>query len=593
MRILPALLLALLTLLALLATACSDPGVPPQVYFPPEPKAEDFAGLQVPLTDTMPAAPSSSSPSSPSSPSDPSSPSAPSSTSAGPVWLIGIDGATWDLILPLIDAGILPNLKQLMDEGAHGTLLSEEPTISPALWATVATGFPRHVHGVANFVERRPGTYRTTEAGPRNRRVPALWNRVGAAGGTSAVISWFGSFPAESIAGLYVSKGFDPAKPGPRQVQPTSLTERLQSEAQVAIRRGDLESIGSTEFLRNTLLDDARTLGVLRALPDIDRHALVAVYFAGTDVAQHVTWRHMDPTSQAFPEDGAPDPGLAQAIGGYYRYIDAVVGELRSVAPKNATLAILSDHGAGPILPEQAYHLQLEVLLEQLGIGGDSGNGPLIAIGEMYRTEKRIWLNTIDGNPSGTIAGGDIRKTTQQYADRLRALQTETGDPLLADLQLHLDDVDRTPLDPVMTVRFSDAAMTARSVVDGDREISMDPVRLRHSDVSGGHRLNGILLLHGPQIRPGRLPESNLYQISPTLLYLLGLPQDRAMLAAGPANGGVLEEAILPERLAEFPIRMIDAYPGLENYSPLGWSTDEDPASDSQLEKLRTLGYIR
>ena len=53
----------------------------------------------------------------------------------GPVWVIGVDGATWDLLRPFAAAGELPNVAALMREGSWGTLRSEEPTISPALWS--------------------------------------------------------------------------------------------------------------------------------------------------------------------------------------------------------------------------------------------------------------------------------------------------------------------------------------------------------------------------------------------------------------------------------------------------------------------------
>ena len=45
------------------------------------------------------------------------------------VLIIGLDGATWDLMKPLTEKGKLPALKKLMDEGAHDDL---ESTITPS-----------------------------------------------------------------------------------------------------------------------------------------------------------------------------------------------------------------------------------------------------------------------------------------------------------------------------------------------------------------------------------------------------------------------------------------------------------------------------
>ena len=45
--------------------------------------------------------------------------------------LIGLDGADWNVIRPLIDAGKLPVLASLVRDGTSGDLQSLEPTISP------------------------------------------------------------------------------------------------------------------------------------------------------------------------------------------------------------------------------------------------------------------------------------------------------------------------------------------------------------------------------------------------------------------------------------------------------------------------------
>ena len=121
-------------------------------------------------------------------------------------------------------------------------------------------------------------------------------------------------------------------------------------------------------------------------------------------------------------------------------------------------------------------------------------------------------------------------------------------------------------------------------------------MRLRHTDVSGAHRPEGILILHGPAIAPGRLAEAaTLYNIAPTLLYLLGLPQDRNMLRYAPAGGGVLQEAIDPRTLEMHPIRMIASYPGVDRTGLLRSKAADshDPAAEEAMEKLRSLGYIR
>jgi predicted AlkP superfamily phosphohydrolase/phosphomutase len=557
-RVLP----ASLVVCVLLCSAC---GTAPQIgaelpEFPAEKSAADFPGLAYPPYEGEPPRPASLD---------------------GPVWLIGIDGATWDLMGPLLERGELPNIAALVEQGAHGILLSEEPTISPALWATIATGMPRFEHGIGNFMVKVPGSRQTVQAGPPDRRSPAIWEMVGAAGGRSTVISWFGSYPAEKISGTYISKGFDPDDLQPEQVHPDSLIATLREGARPRIRRQETEAIALSKFLNDTLVEDARSLAAWRTMVAHERSDFLALYFSGIDVVQHVTWRHMDPASQQFPQDGDPDPRFSGVIPAYYRFMDNALGEIRAAAPPGTTLVVLSDHGGGPMQPAEAYHFQLEVLLEQLGLMGEAG--PAFAISELYRHDKSIWIDLEQADPDAIRA-------------RLKGLRTDDGSPLFAVV------TDQTANDgwhadqPALTVRFSAAALVTSQLLDGDESFDFSPVRLRHTDVSGAHRQEGIVILHGPAIAPGRLAEAaSLYNIAPTLLYLLGLPQDREMLSHAPAGGGVLQEAIDPRVLDLHPVRMIAAYPGIDRSELLRSKAADspDPAAEEAIEKLRSLGYVR
>ena len=72
------------------------------------------------------------------------------------VWIIGLDGADWNILDPLIEAGALPNIAALRDESAWGVLLSDEPMLSPILWTSIATGKTPDQHGVTWFMSDAP-----------------------------------------------------------------------------------------------------------------------------------------------------------------------------------------------------------------------------------------------------------------------------------------------------------------------------------------------------------------------------------------------------------------------------------------------------
>ncbi len=565
---------ATLLLATALVAGCSSPDergvVLPEL--PGDVAPADFPGVSYPLASGPPTLPSPRS---------------------GPVVLIGIDAATWDLILPLVDDGRLPAFASLLSTGAHGVLLSEEPMLSAALWTTIATGVPRFVHGINDFVVKVPGRNREILPGPPNRHAPALWNLVGAAGGRSAVVGWYASFPAERIAGVYLSQDLDPADPQPGQVEPPELAAAIRQRAVVVLPDELVAKIAKSHFLHDALLRDAKAMAAFHAVAFAQPADLVAVYLPGLDVVQHLAWRHMDPASQQFPQDGPPDPALAEIIPAYYELVDGFVAHIVAMAPADATVVVLSDHGAGALQPEEAYHFQTDVLLRLLGLGGDD-SATLLTCGQLYRNDKDLWLNLVGVEEAGTVPLERASETAAAVAVRLRALTCADGRPLLAAVVDHTATAGWQPGRPALTIRFAPEALATPTVTDGATILDFAPVRFRQRDVSGNHRREGIIIVKGPAVRPGRLSSpATLYNIAPTVLYLLGLPQDGNMLRFAPAGGGVLTAAIDPAFLAGRPVTMVPSYPASDATAcPLPTAVDI-PAEAETMERLRALGYLR
>src|SRR4030042_5265280 len=94
------------------------------------------------------------------------------------VLVVGMDGATLDLIEPWANDGILPTLKRLMDEGVRGPLRSTIPPITGPAWTSFATGTNPGKHGLYDFLGRQPGTYRLASLHPTTRPGPSPWRRL-------------------------------------------------------------------------------------------------------------------------------------------------------------------------------------------------------------------------------------------------------------------------------------------------------------------------------------------------------------------------------------------------------------------------------
>ena len=68
------------------------------------------------------------------------------------VLVIGLDGATWDLIKPWVDEGKLPTFKKLLCEGTYGTLKTTIPPITLPAIPSFMTGKNPGKHGITSFV---------------------------------------------------------------------------------------------------------------------------------------------------------------------------------------------------------------------------------------------------------------------------------------------------------------------------------------------------------------------------------------------------------------------------------------------------------
>jgi tetratricopeptide (TPR) repeat protein len=119
--------------------------------------------------------------------------------------LVGWDGAEWNLIAPLLDAGKLPNLAKLVEGGVLAKLGSLSPVISAPLWTTVATGRRPEQHGICgNFEAAGEGIAPVSAAW---RRGSTLWEIVARAGRPAVAVDWPASAPAPGAPGLVLACG--------------------------------------------------------------------------------------------------------------------------------------------------------------------------------------------------------------------------------------------------------------------------------------------------------------------------------------------------------------------------------------------------
>jgi tetratricopeptide (TPR) repeat protein len=300
----------------------------------------------------------------------------------GRLLLIGLDGADWELLLPMIRAGRLPNLARLFREGAHGDLRSYDPMFSPMLWTTVATGKSPDKHGIADFLVKDPASGLRRPITSDFRKVKALWNILTDFHRPSGWVSWWASYPAEPLEGVMITEllahtmvrgsvddaASRPSLTWPRDylasrksllVPPSNvryedarrlfpLTEAEFEDAQARAPVEPPPSDTSKEppdplTFTVKMLAAEETYGNLAV--DLLRQDLpvVSVYFEGIDMVGH-RFQHYLPPKMAMVTD-AEFERFRGAVPAFYEMQDEMIGRLLEAAGPGTTTMVVSDHG--------------------------------------------------------------------------------------------------------------------------------------------------------------------------------------------------------------------------------------------------------
>jgi predicted AlkP superfamily phosphohydrolase/phosphomutase len=284
----------------------------------------------------------------------------------GRVLLVGIDGASFRVITPLLQDGRLPHLQELAREGIHGKLRAHMPLWSPRIWTSIATGKNPKKHGILGFVHDQV-LYRSTD-----RKVHALWNIASDRGLSVGVINWWDSYPPEKINGVMVSDHVIPgvtrkrrlahgAVPAPEKsplVFPLDWNERaiaIAENGQIATDFPDPFSETDafpgwvkTEPLSRAFQDDGRIVQLALEVDSELHPDLLLVYLPGIDCVSHWLWGNIE-SEDIYPPDLRPSPeerrAGARALYRYYEYTDALIGVLLARFGDDDLRIVVSDHG--------------------------------------------------------------------------------------------------------------------------------------------------------------------------------------------------------------------------------------------------------
>ncbi len=558
------------------------------------------------------------------------------------VVVFGLDGATFSILQPLMEAGHLPTLKALCDTGSQGELASVVPPVTAPAWSSFMTGKNPGKHGIYDFLvhDRRHGYDIPVNA--TLRRGKTLWQLLGEIGKKVLVLNVPTTYPPQSVNGILVSDFLTPD--GKRDfAYPPSLVAEVEGQFgpyplyfRIPAFAPNLSPANTELFLQEVRTMLEYKFKVAHYLLERYPSDFIMLHIWGVDRIQHELWNFIDPTHPRY--DARMDEQFRPHIVAYFSQLDAEIGRLVAAVGNEATVFIISDHGFGPIhkmidlnswLLQEGYmalkrsaltrirfaiwrtgldyhffikHCLLPVLrfaarwvnrspYRAIELLARKRRGMLLSLADVDWTATKafskstvggIYLNIVGVHPHGAVPPDEYHSLRDEIVQKFKALQDpDTGETIGGNLFLK-EDVYSGPF-----------TNDGPDIIYLPMERTYLPVSLfgfgssrcitENFFLPGNHHLHGVLIASGQFIEPGRLIQgASIMDLAPTILYLMGgaIPRDM--------DGRVLQEMVTAEFRQAHAVEFVDG----SDDTPEPADALSEADQQTIISRLKELGYL-
>ena len=485
----------------------------------------------------------------------------------GKVIIIGLDGATFDLIKPWVNDGKLPCLANLIKNGVWGNLRSVIPTISGPAWVSFMTGKNPGKHGILGFttnVDRNDEQAQLISS--LHVKDETLWQVLSSHGKRVGVLNVPITYPPQKVNGFLISGFMTP--PSAKVFTYPEELKRSIPDYRIGVRRGWQSEDGKTSIrkLQDELIAgefhdiaERRTAAAVQLMSQWDPDFFMVV-FKGTDEMQHFFW------------------GREDILLEYYQKIDKSIDRILTESSKDSNVLIISDHGFGPAATKS---FSTNAWLQQAGLLKEKHDLKSSLLGTVYRLARDIttktklkkrlpsrsvaaarkvavqslsWnetkaygrkitglaainINLKGREPKGVVeAGHEYEELRDKVIKRLRSLKDpETGEAVMAEV-FRNNEIYWGP----NLAKVPDIIGIPNSRYYVDPSIFSKSIFSAYSPGNPGQhwaQLNGILIASGPDIKGGeKIEGACLIDVAPTVLHMMSLPVSQDM------DGRVLNE---------------------------------------------------
>jgi predicted AlkP superfamily phosphohydrolase/phosphomutase len=569
------------------------------------------------------------------------------------VLVVGLDGATLDLIEPWSRAGALPTFQRIMAEGAYGPLRSTIPPMTAPAWTSFMTGKNPGKHGLYDWINRCSDSYGVRPVTAAQCREPTLWTLLSDVARRVCLVNVPMTYPPTPVNGVMIS-GLPAPSTRVSITYPPGLLAELERDVGEYLLYPDpgqaYSDSGVDLFLEDLYRTTDTRLQVVEKLRAREDWDFCMVVLNGTDTVQHAMWKYMSPDHPL--HDPRKSDKYGDAILRYFQHVDGALDRLVTGLDSDITLVIMSDHGFGPFhkfihlnnwLRQEGWlriksapkarikstffdlgmaPMRIYDLLMQFGFGAlkrevvrGNGQGLLrrlflsfddvdwqstaaYALGNV----GQIFLNVRGREPQGLVEPGEQYEAIRDgiIARLLDLRDPQSGEQVVESVYRREEVYWGHNVDQAADIVFIPTRMEYFGF--GEYEFGSDEIiESMKRGISGTHRLNGLVMLWGNAVQAGtQIQNAQIFDLAPTILRVMGEPVPQDM------DGRVLSEVLTPEYTREIPIAKTlsgEAHPAgsigtgdLDSAASTGPSTEAQPLTDEDAdllaERLRRLGYV-
>lgn len=496
--------------------------------------------------------------------------------------LVGVDGATWNVINPLMRDNKLPTFKYLVENGACGILESFKPLYTPIIWTSIATGKKPQLHGIKTLFPTR-----------YELKTLTIWDILENLGRSIGLFNWPVTWPPRPVNGFTVP-GWLAKSP---ETFPTNLgfiqqIHRLRKEDSQgksfhflhelrlllkAIAHGlsmrttweivdylFSESAGNYGDLigaKRAIMSQSIFMDLFENLYKDFKPEFCALYLDAVDTVAHLAWGDYQPSKNSCPK------GVSGLLPQSYFHVDKCLGRILSLADKETLIVVVSDHGTKSAKTgETVLEVNARKIFKMLGIHKQV---------DYFKCDHELYFSFPGTDVDENEIVSKLRNSTIVGSETKLFRVLKTGIPGLYCLKIG----------KVQQEEYNGAYTRL-----GDLTIKLSKIATNDWKTQAIHDKNGIFIAYGPRVRSGERDLAiRVTDVMPSLLYYLDLPVGRDV------DGRVIKTTFVDEFIRNRRVKYIDTYDTEESLRRFLTSRARGESAEERdvvLKRLRRLGYL-